>query len=292
MVVFLPQSGKNPLSGLLTNVNRQASDIGFNISFKNLENTVIRRFNAEAEKLTNATNNQRELNNLNKTFNDLAVRRNEVLKFAFANEANVDHHIELTTAITTAIAAISSDDDTDNVSASEVSAYEAALAEIVTVSDRLVELNHPDYVDGNNVTNLRSMIDSLQALTPVAGVVDPDDTSPTTNDNSTIEDMLSTLSTTNINAQATATTLEEFSKDVVIQMDRKLADTKSEIVDINVIRAGEIEFEIQLLKVKYANFLRSIELAFDGQAQSNARLADALNPDIEPPLDSIVSILV
>ena len=293
MVLMVPQSGKNPLAGLLTNVSRQANNIAFNLQFNNLQNTVISRLNKETEKLTDASGNQRELDELKKSYDKTADQRNSIVKFAFSNEANGDLHSDLSSAISSTISALngSSDGDSDNVSASELAAYETARDEIVSISDRLVELNHPDFIDGNNVTLLRAQIEELLEYTAVEGVVDEADSGSPTNDNRAIYDLLDDITLTNTAASSVSTTLETSAKYLTSKLDQNLSDFKSEITEINVVRAGEIEYEIQMLKSKNANFLRAIELSFDAQAQNTNGIIDALNTEREIPKGSILSIL-
>jgi hypothetical protein len=293
VVLMVPQSGKNPLAGLLTNVSRQANNIAFNLQFNNLQNTVISRLNKETEKLTDASGNQRELDELKKSYDKTADQRNSIVKFAFSNEANGDLHSDLSSAISSTISALngSSDGDSDNVSASELAAYETARDEIVSISDRLVELNHPDFIDGNNVTLLRAQIEELLEYTAVEGVVDEADSGSPTNDNRAIYDLLDDITLTNTAASSVSTTLETSAKYLTSKLDQNLSDFKSEITEINVVRAGEIEYEIQMLKSKNANFLRAIELSFDAQAQNTNGIIDALNTEREIPKGSILSIL-
>ena len=293
MVLMLPPSGKNPLTGLLTSVNRQANNIAFNLQFNDLQNTVINRFNKESDKLLNASSNQRELDELDRSYTKTVEQRNSIVKFAFTNESNGDNHIDLSTAILSAINAINGSDDGDSntVSASEVAAYEAARDEIVSISDRLVELNHPDYVDGDNVTRMRAQIEGLLELTAVEGTVDASGSETSTNDNRAIYDLLDDIDTTNTAASSVSTTLETSAKYLTAKLDQNLSDLKREITDINVFRAGEIEYEIQMLKSKNATFLRSIELSFDTQAYSINNLIDSLSAEKEIPKGSILSIL-
>ena len=132
----------------------------------------------------------------------------------------------------------------------------------------------------------------MQALTAVEGVIDEEGTDPATNDNFAISELLSELATTSGGASDTASTLETSARKNITLIDNKLKSIDSEIDQISVFRAGEIEFEIQMLRTEYANFLRSIEIAFDFGKQGTNALIDALEGAAEPDPGSVLSILV
>ncbi len=292
MLLLLDTDPKTVLNGLLTNVSAQSRNVGFNISFNNLQNTVIDRMNADIEKIANVEGNQRELDSLAHAYDNLAERRNAVANFAFANVSNKDRLSELTTLTTNTVFNFSlGDSDADSISADEASGLEAAKTEILALSDRLVELSHPDFLDGNNVTRLRSLVDDLVGLTATEGVLDPAGTSPATNENRQIMDILEEITLVSGAAADTSLTLQFASTQMISSIDNKLTSIDTEIKTINAARAVEIEFEIQMLRTKNATFLRSVEIAFDTNVQGEDALVNALDANREPPLGSILSIL-
>lgn len=281
------------LDGLLTNTNSQAREVAFNIQFSNLQNTAIERLNKEIEDAANVAGNQRELDALRKTYNKFVADRESIVNFAFVNQSNRDRLNELTTLATNTLSAFSlGDTDVENLSADEVSNYETNLADIVALADRMVELSHPDFVDGNNITRIRSLVSDLQGLTAVEGVIDDEGTDPATNDNLAISEFLSEIATASGGASDTSSTLETSARKNISLIDGKLKSIDAEMDEISVFRAGEIEFEIQMLRTEYANFLRSIEIAFDFGKQGTNALVEALEGGAEPDPGSIVSILV
>lgn len=291
MVLPINNSGANPLANLLTSVNSQANEVAFNIRFNQLQNTVIERINKESAEIANIEGNQRELDSLNKTIADLTRRRETVVAFAFANESNQDRFAEIVSAATATLTSFSlGDADVNNLSVAEKTAFEANRLVISSISDRLVELSHPDFVDGNNVTRLRTDIESLIALTPVEGPIDATGTSPTTNDNLPIAENLSRIVSTAGAAEDTSRTLQVLAVNTVRDIDAKLSRVANERTEVSVLRAGQIEFELQTLRSKYANFLRSVELAFETSQQAANGLAESLDANREPPLGSILSI--
>ncbi len=292
MVLPINNSGANPLANLLANVNSQASEVAFNIRFNQMQNTVIERINKESAKIANIDGNQRELDSLNKTIADLGRRRETVVAFAFANESNDDRFADIVTAATATLTSFTlGDADVNNLSAAEKTAFEANRLVISSVADRLVELSHPDFVDGNNVTRLISDIEALLALTPVEGPIDSTGTSPATNDNLAISELLSSIVSTAGAARDTSGTLQGLAVKTIRSIDAKLGDVANQRTEVSVFRAGQIEFELQTLRSKYANFLRSVELAFETSKQATNALANSLDTSRTPPLGSILSIL-
>ena len=293
MVLPLNLDSSSVLDGLLTNVNAQQQAVGFNISFNNLQNTVIGRMNEEITKIANVDGNQRELDALGAAFDDLVARRATVVNFAFRNEANKEHFSNISNLAVEASFNFSvGDADTDNISASEISSLEESKAAIIALSDQLVELSHPEFIDGNNATKVRSLVDQLFELTAVEGVLDDEGSGSPSNDNRAIIDILEDIALVAGAASDTSLTLQGSSTLIVNQIDSKLTQTDAEIKTINAVRAAEIEFEIQMLRTKNATFLRSIEVAFDTNTQGVQGLSAALAAQSEdPPLGSILSIL-
>jgi len=292
LVLPINNGSGNPLAQLLTSVNAQAREVAFNIQFAQTQNTVIERINKESQKIANVDANQRELDALNSTIEDLSKRRKTVVAFAFANESNGDRFTEIVNAATQSLSAFSlGDADATTLSAAEKAAFETNRQTLSSLADRLVELSHPDFVDGNNVTRLRGQLEQLLALTPVEGVIDNPGTSPATNDNLEISDLLRDIAINAGAASDASSTLQGAAVSALRSIDAKLGDVDNERREISVFRAGEIEFELQALRSKYANFLRSIELAFENSSQAANALSNSLDQQRDPPLGSILSIL-
>lgn len=293
MVLSLGTDSDRVLDGLLTNVNRQRQTVGFNLAFNNLQNTVIGRMNKKIAEIANVEENQREINSLSKTYNDLAARRKTVADFAFTNQANRERLTDVSKLATQAVFNFSlGDTDSSNVSAAEVKTLNAARDKIRAASDRLVELSHPEFIDGNNVTKVRSLVDSLFELTPIEGPLDDKGSGSPSNDNRAILDLLSRLALVSGAASDASLTLHSSSSKLVKEIDTKLIRTNTEIKTINAVRAAKIEYDIQMLRTKNATFLRSIEIAFDANSQGANGLAAAIaSRNEDPPLGSVLSIL-
>lgn len=288
MVFSLIKPLDQRLDGLLTNASGQASDVAFNIRFNNLQNTTIDRMNGEIEKVTDVKGNQRELNSLRKTYNKFVADRDSISKFGSVNQANRDRLIELKALVTGTFTAFAGDDA--DVTASELTTYNDNLAKIAAISDQLIELSHAKFVDGNNITRIRTMVSDLQNLTAAEGVIDIDGTDPATNDNLAITDMMRDIVSVSTSAASTSQILEYLANDHIYSIDSKLKRTSQDMNEVNIFRAAEIEYEIQMIRSKYATFLHSIEISYDLTNQGTNALVDALKGYQKPDPGSILSI--
>ncbi|NQV45468.1 MAG: hypothetical protein HQ501_11215 [Rhodospirillales bacterium] len=288
MVFSLTTPLNQRLDGLLTNTSAQARDIAFNIQFNNLQNTTIGRMNGEIEKVANVEGNQRELDSLRKTYNKFVADRASISKFGAVNQANRDRLTELGTLVSDTFTAFASNDE--NVTASELTTYNDNLTKISALSDRLVELSHAKFVDGNNITRIRTMVSDLQNLTAVEGIIDVDGTDPTTNDNLAITDLLRDIVSVSGNAADTSQILEYLANDHIYSIDAKLRSTSKDMNEVNIFRSAEIEYEIQMIRTKYATFLQAIEISYDLTNQGTNALVDALKGYQKPEPGSFLSI--
>ncbi len=282
---------KNPLQGLLTNVAAQHRNVSFNIQFNNLQNTIIDRMNSEVEDIIDAEGDQRKLDALDNSIKDLERRYDELVTYSYINDNNKETLNSMSAAGILAEAVFSVGDlNLSDLSADEVTSYEEQRDNLSALSNRLVDLSHPSIVDPNSATLLRSKIDELLSLSAVEGTIDDAGTSPATNDNRAIADLLDEISDIAGDASDVATTLKAVATSLTNKIASKIKETELEKTDITVTRAEEIEYEIQMLRTENANFLRSIELSYEASARQTDNLVEALNTQREAPLGSILSI--
>ncbi|MEQ8664765.1 MAG: hypothetical protein RIC16_03490 [Rhodospirillales bacterium] len=280
MVISLNQNLQDSLSNLLTSTQSQARNVAFNIQFAALQDTVIRRLNAEIVEVENITGRQSQLNRIQQVTDQLNDRRAQVSEFEFLNTSNNQRFSTISTLATNASIALElGDSDPDNLSASEITTYESVLASLVTETNRLVETSDPEFFDGSHATILKSKLEELQALTPTEGTIDEEGSESSTNDNRAILDLLDDIALAAGAAADTTATLNLMADNVIDQIDRKLKKLRIESSEISVEQAVEAEFEVQRLKTEYATFLQAIEIGFDFASQSADRLVEAMDPD-------------
>lgn len=282
MVIALNKSLQDSLANLLTSTQSQARNVAFNIQFAALQDTVIRRLNDEIVEAEDIEGRQRELDRFNAANKSLAKTRNQAAEFEFFNAANQQRFGDISTLATNASIFVSlGDADPDSLSADEVTSFENFRTQIVTETNRLIELSHPDFFDGNHTTILRSLVDELESLTAVEGVVDEDGTSTedATNDNRRILDLFEEISLAAGNASDVSATLNLMVDNVIAHVDSKLKKNEVEANLVSVEQTLEAEFEVQRIRTEYATFLRAIEVGFDFASASADRLAEAMDPE-------------
>lgn len=280
MVIALNQSLQDSLSNLLTSTQSQARNVAFNIQFAALQDTVIQRLNDDIVEAENIASRRSELERVEASQRTLTERRNQVAEFEFFNTSNNSRFNDLSTlAINASIVFEFNDSDSDNISAADITAYEAVLESITTETNRLIETSDPEFFDGSHATILRSLVEELEALTPVEGVIDPEGSETFTNDNRQILDKLDEISNAADAASETTATLNLMADNVLSQIDEKLQRLNFEASEISVTQAIEAEVEVQRLRTEYSTFLQAIEIGFDFASQRADRLVEAMDPD-------------
>lgn len=294
MVIALNKSLQDTLGNLLTSTQKQSRNVAFNIQFAALQNTVIDRINKEIIEAENVAGRQTELDRITSAAAKLNARRDAVAEFEFLNTANNGRFNDLTTLATNALIALEvGDADPDSLSEDEVSTYEEILASITTEANRLVELSDPEYFDGDHATKVKSIVSQLQALTPVAGTIDPEGTSEadSTNNNRQIIDLIGELSSSAAAGADTSATLNLMADNVLSRLDLKLRELEVDGTEITVERALEAEAEVERIRAKYATFLRAIEISFDLSTQGIDRISEALSQE-RRGANTVLSFLV
>jgi len=282
MVIELNKSLQDSLANLLTSTQSQARNVAFNIQFAALQDTVIKRLNADIVEAEDIQGRQREIERFNAIGKSLTDTRNKAAEFEFFNAANQQRFSDISTLATNASIFVSlGDSDPDTLNADEVASFESFRTQIVTETNRLIELSHPDFFDGNHTTILRSLVDELESLEAVEGTVDDEGTATedATNDNRRILDLFDEISISAGNAADVSVTLNLMVDNVIAQLDSKLQKNNVDANLVSVEQTLEAEFEVQRLRTEYATFLRSIEIGFDFASASADKLAAAMDPD-------------
>lgn len=278
MVIALNQSLQDSLSNLLTSTQSQARNVSFNIQFANLQNTVISKINEEIVEAEDIAGRRRELDRINASISSLTDRRNLVARWEFDNSSNQQRFLSMSIFASNALSSVGSG-DTDNFSADEVAAFEEARSNLNEAAGLLVEMNDPEFFDGDHATILRGLLEELDGLTAVEGTVDAEGSETTTNDNRQILDLLQDIYDAADGASDTAATLNLMADNVLRDIDNELESLRFDQIEVTEIRAIEAEFAADQIRTKYATFLQAIEIGFDFASQSADRMAEAMDPD-------------
>lgn len=234
-----------------------------NLQFNQIQNTIIRRMNDEIGKLNNDRVLDKELATYQKTSNKLREEMPKVDQYLFENQTNLAWMEELQYDVSSLKLTLQGDLDDENVSADEVSAFNAMKDGVIEKLEKLRELSYPGISDGNVIQPIRNLTEELKGLTITEGPVDAAGTENPTNDNrrayDILEDIGSRIGTAVI---VTANTIEltfEYGQDI----QNQIAVADAESIQITAVDAQKKTDAIDALRAKNSALLTAISLSFE-----------------------------
>ena len=183
-------SGNINLGAALISIGQATARPNFELSFLQLQNSVIRRVNDRIGEVNEATNNTRAVDELQKDRNELVEDIPKLRTFLFGNEANNGRLQELSPVVTSAIAKFSEVDDDTNLTAAEASDINTLKDQIVERLEGLFVIKHPGIEDSDIIEKLTDLVAELNGFTAVAGTVDASGSGSPSNDNRALLDKL------------------------------------------------------------------------------------------------------
>lgn len=270
-----------PTTNLFSNANifgrvRQAlAKQSFEIQFKAIERTVIKKINKEIDAATNDGTVER-LNELQDKQRDLAKRADSAREYRFGLETNSARFLEISSA---AGGLVNTHTSSTTLSADEADTLNARKAEIVDNIRRLKLLRFPDFSDGNITNRLRQDAETLESLTAVAGTVDSATADPQTNDNRRLLDVLDDISDRALIYKESTELVIDSVNDFLIDAQTELLDIETDLTLITAVQLERNTQKVDDIKLKYATLLKAISLSFE----VNSGLADILNKGSNPP---------
>lgn len=268
-----------------------SSKATFNYRFAQIEQTAIKRLNTEVQSVLTDRKGDKARADLVKADGELRALREKTAQYMFNTKGNYDRLIDLQGKVGLANAAFSlGDGDLDAVSDTEAEAFNGKKKDILALLDGLKELDHSRFGDANIVTRLQQVAETLRPLNAEAGVMDDPDAART-NDNRLISDTLDELTSVINSAVDITTGIISYGASMMQDFDSELRDNQIATIELNEAVAVERKEAIDRIKSKYANMLRAMELAFDGQQAVSARLASGLSQQ-EPAQGSIMNLFV
>ncbi len=255
----------------------------FELTFLQMQNTVIRRINDEIDKITQKNDRrvlvadlEREVINLR----DLSARARV---YRLGNKNNLDRAFNLSLVVTSTISDFSTDDDDTNLTADEVTAINIRKDKIVAALKRFYLIKLPGITDGNIIQSLLKNIDDLEGLTAVAGTVDAEGTETPTNDNRPLLDLLNSLQN-DVDTTAVVTQNSIYlATGMILEFDGKAFGIEAKITSVTAVDVAKQAAEIAEVKQRYANLLSAISLSFEISSQFAESMAKNLSPRRVPP---------
>lgn len=261
----------------------------FELRFNQIQNSVIRRINKEIDVINQKHDNLRTVERLQKKFNSLVGSINLAEQYRFMVDSNKGRFEELTVVVGKAIDAFSADDNDANLTSGELTDVAAYHEEIVARIKSLRIFKHPDIVDGRAVENVTDLIDDLEGLDSVAGIVDLADSLFTTNDNRKLLDLLETIKTySEVGKEVTQNTIW-LTTDMILSFQAKAFEIEAEITGITVVDARKRIQEIDAVKAKHGDMLRALSISFSTAQAFTQYIANGIFRQ-EVPKGSILNL--
>ncbi len=287
-------AGGSGITKTLMDAQDRAREKAFDIQFNNLQNQAIKKINEEVERISDPEGTQKKLDGLKASMADLEERKAKIQEYMQANSINRENLITMTETTSKAMTEMKLGDlDFDALSKDEAEEINRLVAKLKDQGGTILQLRMPNMWDGDAVMRTKAALETVQEYTAVAGPLDdegtPDD--EMSNDNRRLLDSLDTLMTAAGTAADVATNVTYAGTQMLMDINERLADVQQEAKEMTVVEAGEKEEEIQRVKVKWATWLRAIELSFDASNAHFKQVQQQLTNGPQTDPGSIVSIL-
>lgn len=258
----------------LGNIGQAQSKSAFEVQFQSIQRTIFQRANKEIAKATD-DGTPKKLTELQKKHDEIKKHADQAEKYLFGLQTNKSRFSEIASA---ASDIVNTYDSKTSLTTAEATALNDAKQAVIDNIQKLQLLQYPNFSDGGVTSRLQQYVSTLQNLTATAGTVDASGTSPSTNDNRTLIDTLSTVSDSAVNfADSTGIVIENVNQ-FLIDAQSQTFSLEAQATELTKVQLEQNSQKADQIKLKYANLLKAISLSFD----SSASLADALNTGTQP----------
>ena len=271
------------IGAALISIAQAVARPAFELRFNQVQNSIIRRANDQIDKINEDTDNTRVVAKLEKDRNELMDDVPRLRTFLFGNEANQNRLLDLSTVVRSATAKFSEVDDDTNLTDAEASDISALKDQIVERLEGLFVIKHAGIQDSNIIEKLTDLVDELNGLTAVAGVVDEEGSGSPSNKNRALLDKLAEAQIrVDVGAEVTQNTAH-VTNQVILKFQKKILAIDAEFIGISTVDAQRRIREIADLRTESANLLRAISISFEVSASFTDFMARSLSPRQVPP---------
>jgi hypothetical protein len=269
-------------STTFVNLASGVARVSFETQFSQMQNTLIRRFNDDVDRIADDPITRIKANRLRREGEKLE-KALPIIKEYKVGMKNTE--VALTDTITAQLADLQSAlGPDDSVSQAEVDAFTAQRDIVASQIENLFTFTNLDVFDGDFVLNLKKELDGLNALAPAVGTKSGDAA------NIAAIDFVTSLQGKVATASGIASNAVASALDIELRIQAQLANVQVDIIELEVVDLERKEAEIADLQADIANFLRIISLAFERNSEITSNITDSLNPTT-PDSGSILSIL-
>ena len=262
---------------------------GFEASYQQIQNTTIKRINSEIDQVIAKDDTPQRLAALEKEYGKLEQNKILIDGYSFDTRANLLRLADMKTVGTEALAAISADDDDTNLTADELTTLTEKTASLVEDGKNLLLTVHPTIQTPFVVRDVKNLLTEIEGLTPVAGTIDAEGSGSPSNDNRTLYDKLTELSSLMDTAYNVTDVANENAQDISLDIQASMATKMADMTKISAVELKEREDEIEAIKANYGNLLRSISLSFEARMASMEQMQSAMN-GFDIPKGSVMNL--
>jgi len=278
-----PNNYSGSIASILTKISGNNMRLGFEFQFAATQRTVGKRINSEIDTIIRNDTTPKRLATLERDYAKLETNKGLIDKFKFDMQSNVLRLQDIKTKVASAISAFSSVDADTNLTTAEVTAINEQRDSLVKDISGLMLTVHPDIANPFVVRDVKNMYETIKAMNPVVGAVDPAGTAVPTNGNRAILDDLTSLSSLADTAFNVSETALENASQMSLNISAGLVDKLTDMTSISEVELARRQAEIDDIKASYANTLRTISISYESRLTNMEKMSSALNGwDVQP----------
>lgn len=274
-------------AGQFAKISQAATKTAFETRFNTIQRGLTNRLNEEIQEVIDNGAEQR-IAALQQKRDQLADAIPKIKEYQDGLITNANRFIEISDAGKSASQVDA--DQNDTLGAEEVETLNAAKAAIAENIRTLKYLYYDGVQDGNIVQRMRQDADRLDALTATVGTIDPAGTTPATNQNRELIDLMSEIQGRAVTFASTTNTLVESTNQMIIDIQKRVFDKETQLAELTVLEVSRQTEKIDDLKAQYGNLLKAISLSFEVQSALADQLAEGTQP--APEAGSILNLFI
>jgi len=271
----------------LAKANQALQKAAFESRFDTIQRGLLTQLNKEIEKVQE-NGAEREIETLQKKRDNLFKRIDDLKQVQFDLQSNSYRLLEVHEDASDAVTAANADGN-DTLSEDEATALNTAKDELIAKLRKLHSFgSETGITDGFIANRFRAYAETLEGLTATSGAIDPEGTTPATNQNRELIDALTTLSTNAANDAESTSYLFAQTGRLIVDTQKAAYDKEADLAELTATRLAQKQEEIENLEIRYTNLIRSISLAFEVQSG----ITDALvtGTEFKPEKGSILNL--
>lgn len=279
----------NPIATALSKVFNAGARPAAELAFSQMQNSLIGRLNTEIQKVNDRRGDVAREHALKRENQLLGTQIDLAQKYAFDNQSNRGKLEEASDIVFSLSSAFAADGNALDVTAQEATDFGVYRDALVDKINSLRVLSYPNAANDGRIRDLLDQVDTLKALTPDVGAVDPEGTE-NPNNNRVIVDYMTEIA----NKVSVAITVTDDTVYLGHQMaevaTKKYFGNEAELLKLTEVDQKARTQEIEDMKVQYANLLKAISLSYEASLSYSDSLSKNLNGTNAPAAGSVLNL--